>query len=168
VARFAFPANFPAGLDANWPAVSALASAIAYSFLAVGIVVLTLGFVSGYLRSSWMQLILLAALAILSVPRWGSRGDFIQSAALGFVQFAVIWWGAKRLVRLNFLGYFLLAMLLSLSQVIDALTRQPNPYFRTNAVVLMAAVAILLLAPLASWRRAARREALSGKLVVPV
>jgi hypothetical protein len=168
VARFDFPANVPAGLDANWPAVNVLASATAYSFLAVGIVVLVLGFVSGYLRSSWMQLILLAAFAILSVPRWGSRGDFIQSAALVFLQFAVIWWGAKRVVRLNFLGYFLLAMLLSLSPAIDALTRQPNPYFRSNAVVLMAAVAILLLGLLASWRRAARRETLSSKLVVPL
>jgi hypothetical protein len=168
VARYAFPANAPAGLDANWPAVNAVASAIASSFLAVGIVVLALGFISGYLRSSWMQLILLAAFAILSVPRSGSVGDFIQSAVLSFLQFGVIWWGAKYVVRLNFPGYFLLAMLLSLSPAIDALIRQPNPYFRSNAVVLIAAVAILLVWPLALWRRAARREALSSKLVVPV
>jgi hypothetical protein len=168
VARYAFPASVPEGLDANWPAVNALASAIASSFLVVGIFVLALGFASGYLRSSRIHWILLAAFAIFSVPRWGSVGDFVQSAALGFLQFAVLWWGARHLVRLNFLGYFLLAILLSLSPAIDALIRQPNAYFRSNAAVLIAVVAMLLLGAVALWRRAARREALSNKLVVPV
>ena len=111
---------------------------------------------------------LLAALAMFSVPRWGSAGDFVQSSVLSFLELAVIWWGARCLVRLNFLGYFLLAMLLSLSSAIDGLIRQPNAYYRTNGAILIAAVAILLVLPLVWWRGAARRRKLANRFVVPV
>src|SRR4029077_1063793 len=86
VARYSFPASVPAGLDANWPAVNVLSNAITYSFLTVGIVILALGFAARYLGRTWMHGILLAALAIFSVPRWGSAGDFVQSAAFGFLE----------------------------------------------------------------------------------
>ena len=72
------------------------------------------------------------------------------------------------MVRLNFLGYFLLAMLLSLSPAIDGLIRQPNTYYRTHGAILIAAVAILLVLPLVGWRGAARRRELANKFVVPV
>jgi hypothetical protein len=168
VARYAFPASVPEGLDANWPAVGALANAVTYSFLSVGVIALVLGFAARYLRHTWIHVILLAALAIFSVPRWGSAGDFVQGSVLGFLELAVIWWGARYVVRLNFLGYFLLAMLLSLSPAIEGLIRQPNTYYRTNGAILVAAVAILLVLPLVGWRGAARRRELANKFVVPV
>jgi hypothetical protein len=71
-------------------------------------------------------------------------------------------------VRLNFLAYFLLALLLSLSPAIGGLIRQPNTYYRTNGALLIAAVAILLLLPLAWWRGAAHRQEPANKFVVPV
>jgi hypothetical protein len=168
VARYAVPASVPAGLDANWPAVNALTSAVTYSFFTVGIIALVLGFAARYLRWPWIQVVLLAALAIFSVPRWGSAGDFLQSVLLGFLELAVIWWGATHLVRFNFLGYFLLAMLLSLSPAIEGLIEQPNTYYRTNGTVLIAAASILLVLPLAWWRGAVRRRELANKFVVPV
>jgi hypothetical protein len=125
--------------------------------LAVGGIALVLGFAARYLRRSWIQWLVLAALAIFSVPRWGGAGDFMQSALLTFLELAVIWWGAKRVVRLNLLAYFLLAMLLSVSPAIDGLLRQPNMYFRTNGAILIAAAAILLVLPLVLGRAAARR-----------
>jgi hypothetical protein len=158
VAHYAFPASVAEGLDANWPAVNALTNAVTYSFLAVGIIALVLGFAARYLRWSWIQGIVLAALAIFSVQRWGSAGDFVQSALLTFLELAVICWGARYLVRLNLLGYFLLAMLLSLSPAIEGLIRQPNTYYRTNGAILITAVAILLILPLVWWRGAARRQ----------
>ena len=168
VARYAFPASVPGALDTNWPAVNALTSAVTYSFLTVGIVALVLGIAARYVRWWWIQLVLLAALAIFSVPRWGSAGEFVQSAVLGFTELAVIWWGASYLVRFNFLAYFLLALLLSLSPAIGGLIRQPNTYYRTNGALLIAAVAILLLLPLAWWRGAAHRQEPANKFVVPV
>ena len=168
VAHYAFPASVPEGLDANWPAVNALTSAVTYSFLAVGVIALVLGFAARYLRHTWIQMALLAAMAIFSVPRWGSAGDFVQSSVLTFLELAVIWCGARFVVRLNFLGYFLLAMLLSLSPAIEGLIRQPNTYYRMNGAILIAAIAILLVLPLAWWRRAARRRELANKFIVPV
>ncbi len=168
VARYSFPANVPTGLDANWPAIDALSSAITYSFLAVGTIVLVLGFAAGYLRKSWTQVTLLAALAIFSVPRWGSAGDFIQSAAFGFLELAVIWWGARYVVRLNLLGYFLLTMLLILSPAIGELIQQPNIYYRTNGGILIAVLALAIVLGLAWWRAAARRREPANQFAVPI
>jgi len=71
-------------------------------------------------------------------------------------------------VERNFLGYFLLAMLLSLSPAIDGLLRQPNTYYRANAALLIAAAAILLVLPIVCWRGAARRHQIASRFVVPV
>ena len=168
VAHYAFPASVAEGLDANWPAVNALTNTVTYSFLAVGIIALVLGFSARYLRRPWIDVTLLAALAMFSVPRWGSAGDFVQSSVLTFLELAVIWCGARYVVRLNFLGYFLLAMMLSLSPAIEGLIRQPDTYYRTNGAILIAVIAILLVLPLIWWRGAARRRELANKFVVPL
>jgi len=81
---------------------------------------------------------------------------------------AAIWWGARYWVQRNYLGYFLLAMLLSLSPAIEGLIRQPNSYYRTNAALLIAAVAILLILPAAWWRGAAGRQQLADRSVLRV
>jgi hypothetical protein len=154
-------------LDANWPALNALTSGITHSLFTTGIIALVLGFAARYLRQTWIQFTLLAALAIFSVQRWGSAGDFVQSSVFSFVELAVVWWGARFLVRLNFLAYFLLVMLLALSPAIDGLIRQPNAYYRINGVILIAAVAILVVLPLVWWRSAARRHRAADRFVVP-
>ena len=168
VPRYAFPASVPEGLDASWPALNALATAVTFSFLAVGSIGLVLGFAAQYLRRSWAHGVLLGALAILSVPRWGSVGEFVQNAIVGLIELAVIWWGAKHLVRLNFLAYAMLASLLSISPAIGGLVQQANAYFRTNGAILIAVVAVVLILPLVWWRAAARRRAAVDNFVVPV
>ena len=94
VPHYGFPASVVEGLGRELARAQRLANAITYSLLAVGIVALVLGFAARYLRRPWIQWLALAALAIFSAPRWGSAGDFIQSALLAFVELAVIWWGA--------------------------------------------------------------------------
>jgi membrane protease YdiL (CAAX protease family) len=168
VARYSFPASVPAGLDANWPAVNALSNAITYSFLAIGIIILALGFAARHLGKTWIQGILLGALAIFSVSRWGSAGDFVESAAFGFLELAIVWWGARCVVRLNLLGYFLLAILLIISSAIGELIQQPNLYYRTNGGILIGALALAVILALARWRAAARRQDLANKLVAHV
>jgi hypothetical protein len=167
-ARYSFPASVPAALDANWPSVNALSNGVTQSFLTIGLIILVLGFAASYIRKGWMHVILLAALATFSVSRWGSAGDFVQTAAFGFLELAVIWYGARYLVRFNLLGYFLLTMLLVLSPAIGELIQQPNAYYRANSAVLIGAVAFLLILALAGWRGAARRRELANRSVVPV
>lgn len=168
VPRYAFAANVPQGLDGNWPALGAFANAVTYAFVGVGVVALSLGFAARYLRSRWIQMILLAAFAVLSAGRWGSAGEFFQNSLLKFVEFAVLWLGIRYVVKLNFLGYFLLGIVLSLSPAIDALIRQPNLYYRTNGVILIAAVAFLLAMPAVWLRSAARRREVGDRDAVPV
>lgn len=165
VPHYGFPASVPEGLDAGWPALSSLANAIIFGILAAAVIALVLGFAAGHLRRASIQWLVLAALAIFSVSRWGSAGDFVQTAVLTFLQLAVIWWGAARLARLNLLGYLLLAMLLSLTSAIDGLLTQPNAYFRANGVILIAATSVLIIAPLVLRRAASRRASLADKFV---
>lgn len=168
VARYSFPASVPQGLDTNWPAVNALSTAVTGSFFAIGAIMIVLGFAASYLRKSWMQMILLAALALFSVTRWGGSGDFAQTAVFGFLELAVIWWGARYLVRLNLLGYFLLTMLLILSPAIGELIQQPNIYYRLNGVALIGVAAFLLVLTLVWQSVTARRRALANKTIVTV
>jgi hypothetical protein len=166
--RYSWAANVPLGLDANWPALSSLADALLYSFVGIGIVALALGFASRYLRSAGVQMVVIAAFAVLSAPRWGSAGELFQNSALTFVEFAVIWLLVKNVVQLNFLGYFLLGVLLSLSPAIEALMKQPNLYYRTNGAILLAAVVVLLAVPGVWWRSTARRRQIANTDTVPV
>ena len=168
VAHYAFSASLPEGLDANWPALNALTTGITYSLLATGMIALVLGFAARYLRQIWIQVILLATFAVLSVQRWGSAGDFVQSSLLGFLELAVIWLAARGLVRLNFLAYFLLVILLTLSPAIDGLIRQPNSYYRINGAILIAIVVIVVFLPFVWWRSATRRHRVADQFVVPV
>jgi membrane protease YdiL (CAAX protease family) len=148
----ALPANVPERLDMVWPALHALAAATTRSLIFTALLAIALGFVGLYLRQVWTQVALLALLAALLAPQWGSGGEFLQSIATDFVTFSVIWWGARRIVRLNLLGYVLIAMLLALASAADELLRQPNPFFRANGWGVVAAAALLLLWPAILWK----------------
>jgi membrane protease YdiL (CAAX protease family) len=168
VAHYSLAANLAQGLDANWPALSVFANVVMFSIASVGAIALALGFAGRYIHRAGMQWVFLLAFAIFSVSRWGSIGDFVQSATLAFVELAVIWWGAKFFVRLNLLGYFLLTALLTLTPEIEGLLRQPNAYFRANGGILVAIAAMLFILPLVVRRITLRRAAISKKLAVPV
>jgi len=162
------PATVPQVFDAGQPALYALAVAVTRSLFAIGLLALALGFASWYVRRAWQQALLLAVLALLAVPQWGSTGDFFQSAAIGFIGLAVIASGAQRIVRFNLLGYFLVVMLLLLLGPAADLLGQPNSFFRANGWVLVAAGVVLLLWPFAAWQSAAQgaaRETTAGPLV---
>jgi hypothetical protein len=153
VARYAFPENVPQGLDATWPVLNALAGGVTHSFIVIGVLALAIGVASWYVRPIWMQVAILGLVAILLTPQSGSVGEVVQSALVSFVQFGVIWWGARRIVRFNLLGYFLAAMLLALAPAAADLLRQPNPLFHANGWLVVAAGVVLLLWPLVEWKR---------------
>jgi hypothetical protein len=154
VARYALSESVPQGLDVSWPALHAITGGVTHSFIVVGVLALAIGVASWYVRATWAQAALLVLVAILLTPQAGSTGELAQSAVLTFVQLGVIWWGARRIVRFNLLGYFLAAMLLSLAPSAADLLRQPNPFFRANGWFVIAAVGVLLLWPLVEWKRA--------------
>ena len=152
VLRHAFPARVPQELDFSWPAAYVLGNAVTYSFITIGVLALALGFASCYLRRPCHQASLLAGLAVVTVSRWGSLGDLVQQTLIVFASLAVIWWGSRRIVRFNLLGYFLAGMLALLASPAADFLRQPNPFFRANGWVVIAAMAALLIWPFAVWR----------------
>lgn len=153
VLRHSLDAAAPGVLDATQPAINGMAVATTRSFFTLGALALILGFAAWYLRRTWQQAVLLIALAVFLVPEWGSAGDFLQAAIINFITLAVIWWGAQRIVRLNLLGYFLVAGLLLLAGPAVELLGQPNSHFHANGWVLVAAATLLLLWPVFAWRR---------------
>jgi hypothetical protein len=166
VAQHGFLVRVPERLDAAGPALQAVASSVIQGYLAVGVLALVAGFASWYLRRAWMQVLLLGVLAILGAPRWGSAGDFVQSALGGWLVLTVIWWAAHRVVRFNLLGYFLAAALLLLAGAAAELLRQPNSYYRAQGWVVVAAAVVLLLWLLFAWQRGSR-AATRGDSPVP-
>jgi hypothetical protein len=154
VARRSLPAAAPDVLDAGQPSIYAIALAVPRSYFGVGGLALVLGFASWYVRRAWQQTALLLVAAALMVPQWGSTADFLQSAGLTFVSLAVIWWGARKVVRFNLFGYFLAVALLLLAGPALDLLRQPNSFFRANGWALAASGVVLLLWPLMAWRTA--------------
>ena len=156
VARVSFPASVPDMLDTRWPAVHAVSGAVLHGLLAIGVLMLAWGFASCYLRPAWVQGALLAALVLLAGPRAGSWGDFVQSAVIGFLEVAVIWWGTQRILSLNLLGYVLVALLVSLTGAAAELLQQPNALLRANGWAV-AAVAVMLAAWASfKWRATGR------------
>jgi uncharacterized protein YjeT (DUF2065 family) len=162
VPRFAFPASVPEGLDANWPALHAIAGALTRGLIGIGILALALGFAACYVRRAGSQAILLAILTVLMAPRAGSAGDFVQGAAITFIELGIIWWGAQSILRFNLLGYVLVALLVSFAGSASALLRQPNALFRAHGWAVIAAGAVLLLGTAVEWRRASGRSTQAG------
>ena len=156
VARISFPASVPDMLDTRWPAVHALSGAVMHGLLAIGVLMLVWGFASCYLRPTWLQGALLAALVLLAGPRAGSWGDFVQGAVIGFLELAIIWWGTQRILGLNLLRYVLVALLVSLAGAAAGFLQQPNGLLRENGWAVAVSAAMLVAWTSFKWRAAAR------------
>jgi len=146
-------ASVPDSLDLLNPALGALASSIAASFLIAAMVGLAAGLIAAYVRPMWMRAGLLILIAVLMATNVASPGAFMRDALSHLVLVAAIWYGVTRIVRFNVLGYFLLAAMLSLVPAAIELLQQPNAYLHGNGyAVVMIALAILAW-PLMRWQR---------------
>jgi hypothetical protein len=61
-----------------------------------------------------------------------------------------------KIIRYNLLAYYLLVAALLLLSAGISLVAQPNAYLRSNGMIVLGALALLLLWPLASWLRGSR------------
>jgi membrane protease YdiL (CAAX protease family) len=152
-------AAVPSGLEARWPGLSAIASAVILSFLQTGLLCLAAGFLADCVRSRWLRGALAVAVAVLMASGYASMGSFARAAGLTLLTLAVIWLGVTQLARFNLMGYFLLIMLLALAEGGGQLLQQPNPFFRANGYAVVAFAVALLAWPVVAWRRAAGQAA---------
>jgi len=152
-ARKTVEVNLPAGFDSYLPAVQSIGGAISSGLFLTGLVALAAGFVAGYIRQRWMQVGLLFLLAFALIGDWRTPADFVQKILVQLLILGVVWWGVARVIRFNLAAYFLVVVTMILSGAAVQLLRQPNPFFRANGYVVVAALLALLAWPLVGWVR---------------
>ena len=118
------------------------------------------GLIAVYFKPTWLRAALVAAAALTYVSDPGSAADFVRQFVIGLIFVSVAWWGIVKVMRFNLLGYFLLFACPVLLAGGVELYKQPNSGFRRGGVFCFAALGLLLLWPLISWRR-------SGAAAIP-
>jgi hypothetical protein len=149
------PAAVPSHLDGYLPAGNAVGHALSAGLLLPASLGLAAGFIACHLRQRWMQVALLLGAAVALVGEWGSPADFVKRLLIEIVLLSVVWLGVREIVRFNLLAYFLLAALPGLVAASAELLQQPNPFFRVNGWLALAAAIVLVLWPLVAMRTAA-------------
>jgi hypothetical protein len=148
----------PGSLDGLNPSAGTIASGISAGFLEVGLAGMAAGLVAAYVRPQWMRAGLVVLVAALIATNVATPWAFLRDAALQAVTIGALWVGVTRIVRLNVMGYFLLAAMTVLVPGAIELLEQPNAYFRANGYTVAAFAVVLLAWPLISWRRGASLE----------
>lgn len=149
----ALPASVPGGLDSYLPAAQAIAGSVLGGLLSIGLIGLAAGFVASYVRERWIEIGFVLLLALAQIGDWGGPADFLKRLSTQLLLVGLVWWGIKRIVRFNLLGYFLLSVALALSGAAVQLLRQPNRFFLANGFAVVLALLAFLLWPLAGWAK---------------
>jgi len=155
ILRHSLGANVPENLGLLNPAAGSLASAIAGSFLAVGLLGIAAGLIAMYVRPVWMRAALMILVAALAATNVATLGGFFREAALQLAALAALWYGVTRIARFNVLGYFLLAAIFVMVPGAFELLNQANPYLRANGYAVLVFALALLAWPLMRWRSSA-------------
>jgi hypothetical protein len=148
------PVNF-IGFDSLSPAAQSIAGALLYACLLTALVSALGGFVAVYVRSRGLQALLLVAAALAHMSTEASGVAFVVNFLTTLLELYLIWWVILKVIRFNLLAYFLLVSALALLNAGISLIAQPNMYLRNNGVIVLGALALLLLWPLAAWLRGA-------------
>lgn len=147
-----YPSRFGDSYDAVDPAAKVIGGAILHALFLTGLIALISSFLGAELRVRWLRLLMFLALAAAFVPSWGSPADFLQQFVATIVVLAVIVFGIRRIARFNMLGWFLVIVCTGLLSGAIELLSQPNRFYQLQGYIVTAALALLLLWPLITWR----------------
>jgi len=78
---------------------------------------------------------------------------YVAALIFTILKLYLMWWVILKIIRFNFLAFFLMAAAIRLLDAGASLVAQPNTYLRNNGVIVLGALALLLLWPLAAWLR---------------
>jgi hypothetical protein len=146
-----FPAGFGLDFDSYVPGISISAAAVLHGLLFTAAIAAVGGFVLAHCKSPVLRALLFVAASIALVSGWGSPADFLKQWLAQIIFLAVVVIGSARVARLNLLGYFLVLAIPSLVLGAQELLSQPNAFYRQQGYVVLAALAALLIWPLAAW-----------------
>jgi membrane protease YdiL (CAAX protease family) len=151
------PASFGDSFDALYPAAAPIGGAIVKGLLLTGTFALAAAFLGAELRVRWLRLVLFLVVAASLVSDWGSPGDFAKQFLTSVLILGVVVFGFRRVVRFNMLGLFLIAVgTASLGGALQLL-QQPENFYRSQAYVVLVALAVLLVGPLVVGRMSRRQ-----------
>lgn len=147
-----YPASFGTAFDSTYPAVAVIGGTILHALLLTGLVGLASSFLGAELRVRWLRLFLFLAVAAAMVSNWGSTADFLQQFLATAIVLGAVVFGVRAVTRFNMLGWFLVIACTSLLAGAIELVSQPNRFYQTQGYVVCAALGLLLLWPLVTWR----------------
>jgi membrane protease YdiL (CAAX protease family) len=143
--------------DAVSPAALVIGSAILSALLVTGAVMLAGACLGAEVRVRWLRLALFLALAAGLVSGWGSPFDFLKQFLLNLILLALVVFGMRRVVRFNVLGLFVIVAGTNLLGGALQLLRQTDGFYRFQAYLVLAVLALLLAWPLVAWRTGSRQ-----------
>jgi hypothetical protein len=142
--------------DAVSPAATVIGSGILSALLVTGAVMLAGACLGAEVRVRWLRLALFLALAAGLVSSWGSPSDFLKQFLLNLILLAFVVFGMRRVVRFNVLGLFIIVAGTNLLGGAVQLSRQADGFYRFQAYLVLAVLALLLAWPLMAWRTGSR------------
>jgi len=151
------PAGVGQMFDAAFPSAQIIGSAIFGALIVTGLILLAGACLGAEIRVRWLRLALFVAVAAGLIFNWGSPLDFLKQFLLNLMLLGFVVFGIRRVVRFNMLGLFLIAAGTALLGGALQLLRQPDNFYRSQAYVVMVALAALLVWPLVMGRVSSRQ-----------
>ena len=149
----ALPAGFGLDFDSYVPGIAISATALLHGLLFAAGIAAVGGLILAHCKSPILRALLFLGASVALVSGWGSPADFVKQWLAQLIFLAVAVFGITRVVRLNLLGYFLVLTIPSLLLGAQEMLSQPNPFYRQQGYLVIAALVALLLWPLAAWLR---------------
>jgi membrane protease YdiL (CAAX protease family) len=147
-----YPAHFGAAFDAVNPAASIIGGDIMRALFLTALVALAASFLGAELRLRWLRLLLFLAVAISMVSDWGSPTNFLLQFAASAITLGILVFGIRQIAPFNVLGWFLVIACTGLLAGAVDLLSQPNHFYQVQGDIVAAALSLLLLWPLVTWR----------------
>ena len=144
-------AAFGSDYDSLLPAISISATTVLRGMLFTGLIALAAGFIAARCRSTTIRALLFVLASLAMTGGWGSPADFVKQWILSAIFLAIVVFGVARVARLNLLGYFLVLAISTLLLGIGELLPQPNGFYHVQGIVCVAALAALIIWPVAAW-----------------
>ena len=154
-----YPAHFGGTFDAVYPAAMVIGGGILRALFLTGVAALASAFLAAELRVRWLRLVLFLTVAASMIASWGSPLDFVEQFVVAAILLGVVVFGIRRVARFNLLGWFLVIACTRLLGGAVELLSQPSKFYQTQGYIVVAALGLLLLWPLLTWRMRPGAEA---------
>ena len=136
--------------DSLLPGISIPAAAARHGLLFAGLIAAVAAFILVHCKSPVIRGMLLVLASLAMIGDWGSAADFLAQWITSGLYLLVVVFGVSRVARLNLLGYFLVLALPQMMMGAEEMLAQPNRSYHAQGLACIAALAVLLVWPIAA------------------